>query len=55
MALRIRGGITGAGNRTVKEIKREPWTCANGHENKWNHTRCFTLGCNVPRERKAAA
>jgi hypothetical protein len=58
MALRIRGGITGAGTRTIKETVKEPWTCSQGHENKPSHTRCFTLGCNERRDvalRRAAA
>jgi hypothetical protein len=58
MALRVRGGITGAGNRPAPyEVPKEPWTCSHGHENKGNHTRCFTLGCNERRgdQRQVAA
>lgn len=50
MGLKVYNGMTGAGCKTLKEARTEPWTCANGHENKPSHTRCFTLGCNLPRD-----
>lgn len=53
MALKIRGGITGAGEkRPPHEGRKAPWTCVNGHENPRYATRCLTLGCNVAEERQ---
>lgn len=50
LRVKIDDGGTNAGNRPpLAEQRHDTWRCSEGHDNKPNHTRCMTSGCNERR------